>query len=152
LYINARGTLPDPCWTVLIHMNPLTVWPPEFVVEACQVSAVCAEVVTPYDVTQDFEIGSIPDTVVVRDAEGRHDVPVEVVPDRGATPAIEAETDEATGVSIGAASLAGALSDAARQLYAGQHPNVPRRVVAVEISYEEGGIMPPVLKVRAKKG
>jgi hypothetical protein len=152
LYINARGTLPDQCRTVLIRMSPIDVWPPEFSVEACRVASLCAEVVTPYDVTQDFDLGSIPERIVVHDADGPHEIPVEIVPDRTPARPSAAASDEATGVSIGAASLGGALADAARQLSVGQHPNTPRRVIAVEISYEEGGILPPVLKVRAKKG
>jgi hypothetical protein len=135
-----------------MHMSPLRVWPPEFLLEARRVREVCPEVVTPYDVTQAFELGSVPSTVVVHDAAGSHEVQVEVTPDHRATLSDEPPPlDEVVGVSIGAASLTGALADAADKLYSGRHPNQPRRVRAIEISYSSGGIMPPVLSVRAKK-
>jgi hypothetical protein len=153
LYITARGELSDSCGVVTIHRSPLRVWPPQFAVEACSEGDVCADVVTPYDVTQAFSIGSAPPAITVHDAAGAHTVDVEVVPDvrtslEGAPPG----RGEAVGVSIGRASLSEALADAAGQLYQGTHPNEPRKVRAIEITYSSGGIMPPVLSVRADKG
>jgi hypothetical protein len=153
LYVSARGTLSDSCGVVTIHRSPLRIWPPEFALEEYKEGDVCSEVLTPYAVTQDFSIGSAPATVTVHDAVGAHAVTVEVVPDAAeslAGPALD--TGEAIGVSIGRASLSEAMADAAAQLYAGQHPNEPRKVRAIEITYSSGGILPPVLSVRADMG
>jgi hypothetical protein len=153
LYVRARGTLSDPCWTVAIHQSPLRIWPPQFLIEACHSGDVCPEVLTPYDVTRAFDVGEKPPTIVIHDATGPHEVNVDVVPDRGtAELAGTPSPEEAVGVSFGAVSLAEALADAADKLFAGQHPNVPRSVCAIEICYSTGGIAPPVLTVRAKKG
>lgn len=153
LYITARGDLSDSCGVVTIHRSPLRVWPPQFSLEECNEGDVCADVVTPFDVTRAFSIGSAPPTITVHDAAGAREVEVEVVPDvrtsiRGTTTA----SGEAIGVSIGRASLSEAMADAADQLYAGTHPNEPRKFRAIEITYTSGGIMPPVLSVRADKG
>ncbi len=152
LFLSARGTVSDSCWTVSIRMSPLRVWPPEFLIEACRLPDGCLDVETDFDVTEGFEIGTRPEEVVVRDAAGPHTVPVEVVPDRAAVaPPSNEANDEATGVSVGAASLSDALSDAARKLYPDQQPNVPRSIRMLDVTYSEGGVMPPVLSVRATR-
>lgn len=152
LYITARGTVSDSCGVVTIRRSPLRIWPPEFAIEECREGDVCADVQTPFDVTEEFAIGSAPETVTVRDAGGLHPVKVDVVPDLRSSLRRATNAEEATGVSIGRASLAEAMADAGDQLYAGGHPNQPRTVRAIEITYTSGGVMPPVLSVRADKG
>lgn len=154
LYTSARGTLPDSCGAVSINRSPLRIWPPQFAVEVCtEENEGCAEVLTPYAVTEAFTMASAPPAITVHDAAGAHEVPVEVVPDaRGSVPRPSLGPGEAIGVSIGRASLGEAMADAAEQLYAGKHPNEPRQVRAIEITYSSGGILPPVLSVRADKG
>jgi hypothetical protein len=153
LYITARGMLSDSCGVVTVKRSPLRIWPPEFALEECKEGDVCSEVLTPYDVTEAFPIGSAPRKITVHDSGGAHSVTVEVVPDAKESISGQAlGAGEAIGVSIGRASLSEAMADAAKQLYAGKHPNEPRKVRAIEITYSSGGILPPVLSVRADKG
>lgn len=78
--ISASGTLPDPCSEVRIVESMLTIWPPEFAVQACSTAPFCIQPVTPYFTSQTFALGSRPDTVTVHVADGTREVEVKDIP------------------------------------------------------------------------
>jgi hypothetical protein len=51
LVITAAGEKPTPCYVVKISPSPLTIFPPEFLVQWEQPPKLCIEVVTPYRVS-----------------------------------------------------------------------------------------------------
>ena len=75
--IHIAGQLPDPCHSVDIERNLLTIEPPEFIARWYARQGPCPDVVTPYAYQEVFFIGVKRDTVKLYHADGDFDVEVQ---------------------------------------------------------------------------
>jgi len=76
LTIGAKGTKPTPCHFVRIVKSPLAVEPPQFALSACiPEGKVCAQVMTPFEVVQQFDSGPHASVILIH-AGGRMEIPV----------------------------------------------------------------------------
>jgi hypothetical protein len=76
LIITAEGTKPTLCVEVSIQRSPLTIFPPQYIVQACVDPAViCPPVITPYRAVNIFASGPV-DTIKLHTASGIQDVKV----------------------------------------------------------------------------
>jgi len=109
LLIVAKGTTPTPGYRVHIVQSPIRIFPPQYIVEQCELAGVSAQVISPYHVSDVFRLETPVDSVVVHHAGGRTTVAVErpgpelacyeqAVGAQGAGPCA-AGADEATGFS-----------------------------------------------------
>jgi len=80
LIIRAIGEKPTPCYEVRVQETPLTIEPPEFVLQWRQKpgTRLCPSLVTPYDIRGAFPM-PYRDHVIVRDRGGAKSVPVKIV-------------------------------------------------------------------------
>jgi len=84
LTITAKGTKPTPCHFVKIVKSPLAVEPPLFALSACiPEGKVCAQVMTPFEVTQQFDSGGHSKVILIH-AGGRMELPVKKTDDKKA--------------------------------------------------------------------
>jgi hypothetical protein len=82
LILRAAGTKPTPCYEVSIEELPMTIFPPEFAVTWTSGAALCAQVVTPYEVVQQFSLGSAGfEKISLHTAGGTLELPVEQIPE-----------------------------------------------------------------------
>jgi hypothetical protein len=68
-------------YTVFFEQSPLDVFPPEYQLWHVKPSGIVLEVLTPFTVYTSFKTTGKIERVVVHDANGRHEVEVEQVPD-----------------------------------------------------------------------
>jgi hypothetical protein len=68
-------------YKVFFERSPIDVYPPEFVLWHIKPSGVVLEVITPFTEMTEFRADKKVAKVVVHDSNGRHEVPVEQVPD-----------------------------------------------------------------------
>jgi hypothetical protein len=78
LIIRVQGEKPTPCYEVRVVLSPLTIEPPEFVVQWRSKPGICPQIVVPYDIRGFFRIG-YHDHILVRDKSGTKSVPVKIV-------------------------------------------------------------------------
>lgn len=142
LTLRASGTLAETCWRVTISKSPLAIWPPEFIIEQCRTSEVCREVLLPYSVETRFPMNAIPEHVVIHDAQGRREIPLDVAPDVAS--AQPSDADAVKGSFIGYSydmSYDSALSDAVAQVPLSSKPDQGYfRFVVTDVRGEFGGI------------
>lgn len=109
LLIVAKGTTPTPGYRVHLVQSPLRIFPPQYIVEQCELAGVSAQVISPYHVSGVFRLETPVESVVVHHAGGTTTVAVErpgpelacyqqAVGASGAGPCA-AGADEATGFS-----------------------------------------------------
>jgi hypothetical protein len=73
---------PTSGYVVFFEKSPIDVFPPEFSVWHVKPSGIVLEVLTPFNIYTSFKTTGKVERVVVHDADGRHEVEVEQVPDR----------------------------------------------------------------------
>lgn len=88
-------------YRVWFEQNMLGVFPPEFILYHEDPTGPVLEVLTPFHVHTAFKASQPVRTVIVHDAEGRHEVPVEQVPDRAGVRGDAAPGRAAPGASCG---------------------------------------------------
>lgn len=81
VFIFAEGFHPTSGYHVFFEQSPIDIFPPEFILWHVKPSGIVLQVITPFFVYTSFNAPSKIDAVVVHDANGRHEVPVEQVPD-----------------------------------------------------------------------
>jgi hypothetical protein len=143
LIVSARGEMPNTCWRVSLGKSPLSVWPPEFYLEACPTSEVCLEVITPYTVLERFPMESAPEHIVLRGEGYEERITVDAEPVTRVGPDV-GYVGSALGHDIGEA-----LARAVSRLPPGPG-TMGRSGTVEEIWYEDGGIVGPQVHVRVK--
>jgi len=141
LVLSVRGDKPTPCYRVRIDQSPLAVEPPTFIVEWQQSGGFCPEVVTPYQRTAVFFIGTYRETVNVVSAGGTKSVKVEKLADAAAAKSIAAKAPkhrEAIGYSADF-SFEDAFNDAISKLPP-LYPDELQHFVVTETGAVAGGI------------
>lgn len=78
--VTARGSHPTGGYRVWFEQSPIRIFPPELILYH-ERPEVGPDVVTPFSVTYSFQASEPVERVVVHDHNGRHEVPVEQVPD-----------------------------------------------------------------------
>lgn len=79
--IFADGMHPTSGYQAFFEQSPLDVFPPEFILWHIAPSGIVLEVLTPFTVYTSFKTTGKIERVAVHDANGRHEVEVEQVPD-----------------------------------------------------------------------
>ena len=79
--IFAHGIHSTSGYVVFFEQSPIDVFPPEFSLWHVKPSGVVLDVITPFTEYTSFIAKEKIDTVVVHDVNGKHEVPVEQVPD-----------------------------------------------------------------------
>jgi hypothetical protein len=79
--IFADGIHPTSGYVTFFEQSPLDIFPPEFLLWHVRPTGFVLEVLTPFTEHTMFKAAEEIKTVVVHDANGRHEVPVEQVPD-----------------------------------------------------------------------
>jgi hypothetical protein len=79
--IFAQGVHPTSGYVVFFERSPLTISPPQFSLWHVNPSGIVLEVITPFSKYTSFTAKEKIDTVVIYDANGKHEVAVEQVPD-----------------------------------------------------------------------
>lgn len=79
--IFANGVHPTSGYAVFFEKLPIDVFPPEFSLWHVKPSGIVLDVITPFTKYTSFTTKQKIDTVVVHDANGKHEVNVEQVPD-----------------------------------------------------------------------
>lgn len=142
LIVSAQGEMPTTCWNVSLGKSPLSVWPPEFYLEACSTGDVCLEVITPYAVLERFPVNTAPEYIVLRAAGYEERITVAVV----AAPPPVRSGDEYVGSALGH-DIGEAMARAASAMPPG--PGTMGRSATVdEIWYEDGGVVGPQVYVK----
>lgn len=77
----AEGIHPTSGYKVFFEQSPIDVFPPEFILWHVKPSGIVLPVITPFWLYTSFKASEKIDAVFVHDANGRHKVPVEQVPD-----------------------------------------------------------------------
>jgi hypothetical protein len=91
--ITARGSHRTGGYQVWFEQSPIRIFPPELILHH-ERPEVGPDVITPFSVTHSFEASDPVERVVVHDRDGRHEVPVEQVPDAvDLCEGLEEETD-----------------------------------------------------------
>jgi hypothetical protein len=75
--ITARGENPTAGYEVKLVQSPLRIWPPQWMLARKHPEGMAAQVMTPFEVTATFKSDDPIKAVIVGDAAGRHEVPVE---------------------------------------------------------------------------
>ena len=75
--ITATGENPTPGYEVKLVQSPLRIWPPQWMLARKRPDGIAAQVVTPFSVTESFKSDDPVKAIIVTDATGRHEVPVE---------------------------------------------------------------------------
>jgi hypothetical protein len=162
--ITASGETPESCWDVTIEKSLLTVWPPEFALVQCRTQGLCLEVMTPFTVSEFFNMNERPNSVVLHWRDGHDDLTVEDIPTQQLVPFGPADAgrevagpdvDEAVGMSR-RMSFDDAFADAINRLprWTASHPDEMSVVAVVEIGAWYGGIAGfnhLVVRVRRRK-
>lgn len=81
IFIFADGIHPTSGYHAFFEQSPIDVFPPEFILWHVAPSGIVLDVLTPFTTYTSFQSGGKIERVVVHDADGRHDVDVEQVPD-----------------------------------------------------------------------
>jgi len=79
--IHAQGIHRTSGYQVFFDQAPITVFPPEFSLWHVKPAGIVLEVITPFAAHTTFRATQKVEKVIVHDAAGRHEVPVEQVPD-----------------------------------------------------------------------
>lgn len=79
--IFADGIHPTSGYTVFFELSPIDVFPPEFILWHVKPSGIVLPVITPFTEYTSFQTSNKVEVVTVHDADGKHKVPVEQVPD-----------------------------------------------------------------------
>jgi hypothetical protein len=79
--IFADGAHSTSGYRVFFEQSPIDVFPPEFLLWHVQPSGIVLQVITPFNEWTSFKAKEQIKTVVIHDANGRHEVEVEQVPD-----------------------------------------------------------------------
>lgn len=79
--IFADGIHPTSGYEVFFELSPLDIFPPEFILWHVKPAGVVLDVLTPFTVYTSFKTTGEIERVAVHDANGRHEVEVEQVPD-----------------------------------------------------------------------
>jgi hypothetical protein len=80
--IFADGMHPTSGYQAFFEQSPIDVFPPEFILWHVAPSGIVLQVLTPFTVYTSFKTTGQVERVAVHDANGRHEVGVEQVPDR----------------------------------------------------------------------
>lgn len=79
--IHAKGDAPASGYRVWLEKSMIALYPPEFALYWEPPGGLAADVMMPFIVHVSFPAEDPVDSVIVRDADGAHEVPVEQVPD-----------------------------------------------------------------------
>ena len=79
--IFAHGVHPTSGYVVFFEKSPIDVFPPEFSFWHVKAAGIVLEVITPFTEYTSFKAKEKVEAVVVHDANGKHEVKVEQVPD-----------------------------------------------------------------------
>ena len=142
LVLSVSGDKPTPCYRVRIEQSPLTVEPPTFIVEQQRSGGICPEVITPYQRTAVFFIGTYRETVNVISADGTKSVKVQKVEDSAGAKPVAAKTPkhrEAIGYSADF-SFEDAFQDAISKLPP-LYPDELQNFVVIETGAVIGGFL-----------
>jgi len=142
LILTVSGDKPTPCYRVRIEQSLLPVEPPTFIVQQQPTGGICPEVITPYQRTAVFFIGTYRPTVDVVSASGTKSVKVERVEESAAAKSVAAKTPkhrEATGYSADF-SFEDAFQDAISQLPP-LYPDELQNFVVLETGAVIGGFL-----------
>ena len=94
--IHAHGFHPTSGYHVFFELSPLDIFPPQFLLWHIKPSGPVLDVITPFSVSTSFLASEPIKTVVVYDADGKHTVKVEQVPDRKSSKKASAKKASAT--------------------------------------------------------
>jgi len=75
--ITARVENPTAGYEVKLVQSPLRIWPPQWMLARKRPEGAAAQVITPFEVSATFKSDDPVKSVIVGDAAGRHEVPVE---------------------------------------------------------------------------
>jgi hypothetical protein len=75
--LTARGDNPTAGYEVKLVQSPLRIWPPQWMLARKHPEGMAAQVITPFEVTATFKSDDAIKALIVGDAAGRHEVPVE---------------------------------------------------------------------------
>ena len=107
--IHAHGFHPTSGYQVFFEQSMLTIFPPEFLLWHIKPSGPVLEVITPFSVSTSFRADKPVEAVVVHDADGKHRVEVEQVPDRKSPGKAAAKKPARAKITAAAATVAADL-------------------------------------------
>ena len=75
--LTATGDNPTAGYEVKLVQSPLRIWPPQWMLARKRPEGMAAQVITPFSVSASFKSDDPIKAIVVGDAAGRHEVPVQ---------------------------------------------------------------------------